>query len=295
MVCKLLSLAGAAPPNLARMLSRPRVPFLVQAVVALVICGVAAPTASAIVPIPPTPWLTPVPPPTRAPDHEQAAICEEEGVLCPDIAMRAPYQFTPDTIGGKRVLRAANAVLSIGPGPIEVRGTRTGPRTMRAVQYVHREKNRVSKRVPGNAGHIIFKAIPGQGRYWKFQNAARFELWTTGSSPRRIRVGPKLTYCLRDLRRLWDWRRSPKAEVYPACSRNANIQRVTLGTSPGWADIYPAPYYEQWIQVGDLPAGCYTLYHVADPLNELIETNEDNNAAATRVRLPLGESAAQRC
>ncbi len=58
----------------------------------------------------------------------------------------------PDTIDGKRVLRAANAVLSIGPGPIEVRGTRTGPRTMRAVQYVHREGKRVSRRVPGGAG-----------------------------------------------------------------------------------------------------------------------------------------------
>ncbi len=33
--------------------------------------------------------------------------------------------------------------------------------------------------------------IPGQGRYWKFQNAARFELWSTGASPRRVRIGPK--------------------------------------------------------------------------------------------------------
>lgn len=264
----------------------------------LLCCAAAAavaPAAQAIVPIPPTPWLTPVPPPTRAPDRDEASICDEDGVLCPDVAMRAPYQLIPETIDGKRVLRAANAVLSIGPGPIEVRGTRTGARTMRAVQYVHREGKRVSKRVPGGAGHIIFKFIPGQGRYWKFQNAARFELWSTGASPRRVRIGPKLTYCLRDLRRLWDWRRSPKAEVYPACSRNANIGKVTLGTSPGWADIYPAPYYQQWIEVGDLPAGCYTLYHVADPLNRLIETNEDNNAAATRVRLPLGKDSVQTC
>ena len=40
---------------------------------------------------------------------------------------------------------------------------------------------------------------------------------------------------LRDLRRLWDWRRSPTQQVYPACSRNPKRTKVTLGTSPGWA------------------------------------------------------------
>lgn len=248
--------------------------------------------AKAIVPLPPKPWLNTIPPRTEAPAHPSAAICERDGVICPDLAMRAPYQFVPDVSNGRRVLRAANAVLSLGKGPVEVRGRRSGLRTMAATQYVHRTGGR-PLRVPGGAGRIVHKAIPGQGRIWKFQNAAKFELWSVGDEPRLVRSGPKLTYCLRDLRRLWDWKRSPKEQVYPACA-HSDRKAVTLGTSPGWADIYPATYYEQWIDVDGLK-GCFDLLHIADPLNWLIESDETNNAAKTRIRLPMGRTRVSRC
>lgn len=249
--------------------------------------------AKARVPLPPKPWLAPIAPRNPAPPHVGAELCEQDGVRCPDLAMRAPYQFVPDVRGGRRVLRVANAVLSIGPGAVEVRGTRDGARTMRAVQYVERDRGG-PVRVAGNAGRLIFKAIPGQGRIWKYEYAAKFELWTTGAARRIVRTGPKLTYCLRDLRRLWDWKRTPRAAVYPACSHDDQAQRVTLGTSPGWADIYPATYYQQWIDVQGL-RGCFDLIHVADPRNRIIETDETNNASKTRIRLPMGRTAVARC
>lgn len=249
--------------------------------------------AKAIVPLPPQPWLTTIPPRNEPPPHPYAGICEQEGVRCPDLAMRAPYQFIPDVRGGRRVLRAANAVLSIGEGAVEVRGRRTGALTMRATQYVRRD-GRPPQRVPGGAGQVVYKAIPGQGRIWKFQNAAKFELWTTGERPRLVRTGPKLTYCLRDLRKLWNWQRSPRRQVYPACSGNAKLNQAKLGTSPGWADIYPASYYEQWIDVQGL-RGCFDLIHIADPQNHIIESDERNNAAKTRIRLPMGRTKVSRC
>lgn len=259
----------------------------------LLVAGAAAP-AHAIVPIPPKPWVNPIPPRTPVPAHEGAELCQRADVLCPDIAMRAPYQLIPDTWNTWDMLRAANAVLSIGAGPIEVRGTRTGPGRMDAVQYLHRTGGKRSIAVPGGAGNIVFKPIPGQGGYWKFASAAKFELWTTGDTPQLVRSGEKLIYCLRDLRRLWDWRRSPKQEVYPACSRNRKRTKVTLGTSPGWADIYPAPYYEQWIDVSGLK-GCFDLLHIADPENRIIESDETNNTSKTRVRLPMGRRHVSRC
>lgn len=261
-------------------------------VLAALLAGVQAAPAAAVVPIPPRPWIKPIPPRTPVPTREGSEICQRAGVQCPDIAMRPPYQFIPDTWNGWRMLRAANAVLSIGAGPIEVRGTRTGPRRMDAVQYVHRTGGRRSLAVPGGAGHIVFKPIPGQGGYWKFENAAKFELWSTGDEPQLVRTGEKLVYCLRDLRRLWDWRRSPASQVYPACSRNPDRRKVTLGTSPGWADIYPAPYYEQWIDVTGL-RGCFDLLHIADPDNRIVESDETNNTSKTRIRLPMGRSVAR--
>lgn len=250
--------------------------------------------AKAIVSLPPKPYVEPTPLRKVPPVHPGAAVCDEDGALCPDLAMRPPYQLVPDVERRRRVLRVANAVLSIGDGPVEIRGTRSGPRTMTAVQYVRRESGRTSIRVPGDAGRLLHKAIPGQGRIWKFEYTAQFELWTTGASPERVRIGPKLVYCLRDLRKLWDWQRSPRREVYPACPRSAKIQKATLGTSPGWADIYPAPYYEQWIDVQGL-RGCYDLIHIADPRNRLVESDETNNASRTRIKLPIGRKKVTYC
>lgn len=281
------------PARMLPRLARRRLAARTATLGLLAALGIATP-AAAIVPLPPKPWVAPIPPRTPVPPHEGADLCQRPDVLCPDIAMRAPYQLIPDTWNTWDMLRAANAVLSIGAGPIEVRGTRTGPGRMAAVQYLHRTGGQHSLAVPGGAGSIVFKPIPRQGGYWKFANAAKFELWTTGDTPRLVRTGEKLIYCLRDLRRLWDWRRSPKREVYPACSRNRHRTKVTLGTSPGWADIYPAPYYEQWIDVTGLK-GCFDLLHIADPENRIIESDETNNTSKTRVRLPMGRRNVSRC
>lgn len=250
--------------------------------------------AKALVPLPPKPWLNAIPPRRPADPHPSAELCTQDGILCPDLAMRPPYQLIPDVQGGRRVLRVANAVLSIGPAAVEVRGVRTSKHRMRATQYVHRSRGRAPIAVPGGAGSIVAKQIPRQGRIWKFSNAAKFELWTVGAEPKLARVGPKLVYCLRDLRKLWDWDRSPRREVYPACSNNVNRTQVTLGTSPGWADIYPATYHEQWIDIQGL-RGCFDLIHIADPGNRIIETDETNNAAKTRLRLPPTRRGVTRC
>ncbi|MEH3054051.1 MAG: lysyl oxidase family protein [Patulibacter minatonensis] len=272
---------------------RRALPRALALVLALLTALAAAAPAGAIVPLPPHPWIAPIPPRTEVPAHEGAELCQQPGVLCPDIAMRAPYQLVPDRWHGWKMLRAANAVLSVGAGPVEVRGVRSGPGRMDATQYVYRTGGRPI-RVPGGAGNVVFKPIPGQGGYWKFANAAKFELWSTGGTPKLVRTGEKLIYCLRDLRRLWDWPRSPGRPVYPACSRNPNRRAVTLGTSPGWADIYPALYYEQWIDVTGL-RGCFDLLHIADPENHIIESDETNNTSKTRVRLPMGKRRVSRC
>ena len=61
---------------------------------------------------------------------------------------------------------------------------------------------------------------------------------------------------------------------------------MTLGTSLGWADIYPPAYPEQWIDVTGL-RGCFAYVHIADPENGIFESNEDNNEAQAIIRLPF--------
>ena len=137
-------------------------------------------------------------------------------------------------------------------------------------------------------GRLVFYNIPGQGPYWKFQNAAVFQIWSIGADGQRgelLRKGPKLSYCFRDLKRTDPGGRSPGKRVYPGCSQRAGIKARTLGTSVGWSDIYPSSYYQNWINVRGL-RGCFEFVMTADPLNHLFENDEDNNEGSTRVRLP---------
>ncbi|MCW3003027.1 MAG: hypothetical protein JWQ20_2325 [Conexibacter sp.] len=207
---------------------------------------------------------------------------------CPDLRMAPPTDLRIQRAGRTVRLLAANHIVNVGEGPLELLGTKRPslPRFAKATQVVH---TRTGKLVSfPEAGWIYFKAIPGQGHYWKFYRAARFELWTLNPDGTRAalqRTGPKLSYCFRDLKRVRTWARTPKRRVYPACSQQYGRQALRLGVSPGWADIYPSTYHENWISVTGL-RGCFAFVHRADPLGELVESREDNNLAERIIRLP---------
>jgi hypothetical protein len=207
---------------------------------------------------------------------------------CPDLRMAPPADLRVQRVGKAVRLLATNHIVNVGTGPLELLGTKSPalPRFATATQVVH---TRTGAPVPfPEAGWIYFKAIPGQGHYWKYYRAARFELWTLnpdGTRAKLQRTGPKLSYCFRDLKRVRAWARTPKRRVYPACSRSYGRRSLRLGLSPGWADIYPSSYHENWISVTGL-RGCFAFVHRADPLGELIEAREDNNLAQRIIRLP---------
>ena len=252
-----------------------------RAAVLTLIAAVAVASAAAQEPTEPAPEPEPDNP-CLAPGAER--------LRCPDLVMRRPYGLYTDrlTKAGHTVLRAGNVIDSAGAGPAELHGVRIGPRFMRARQRIYtRDGGRIGIRT---GARLQFKFAHQQLYWWKFYKAARSELWRlddAGQRIRRVRTGPKVAYCLRDLGRTRPWlRRSPRRRVYPACSTNARAQRVTLGTSVGWADIYPPAYPEQWIDVTGL-RGCFAYVHTADPENGIHESDEDNNVAQVIVRLPF--------
>jgi len=215
-------------------------------------------------------------------------IRKERGLLCPDLTMSRPSDLQAARAGNHWVLRATSSVNSVGRGPAELHGHRNGWHSMQASQRVHKKGGGVA-RLHTNA-KLHFKMIPGQGRYWKFHNAARFELWSLnrkGERKRRVATGPKVDYCLRDLVHTGPGRpHSPGGMVYPGCSQNPNRNSVTLGTSVGWSDVYPAGYHEQFIRTKKVrSSGCYAFVMIVDPTNKILELNEGNNRAAKSVFL----------
>lgn len=214
-------------------------------------------------------------------------------LACPDLMMRRPFGLELErSPAGKRLLRAGNSIDNVGDGPAALRGTRNSERFMEAVQLIRRRDG--GTRVVDTPGRLEYKRAHQDLRFWKFHDAAKFELWGLDASGKKtavVRTGPKVAYCLRDLERTRpSLKGAPKRAVYPACSTKPRIAGVTLGTSVGWSDVYPPAYPEQWIDVTGLK-GCFAYVHTADPGDAIHETDEDNNVSQVIVRLPFRKKA----
>ncbi len=219
------------------------------------------------------------------------------GLRCPDLVMRRPWGLYLDraTLSGRSLLRAGNVIDSVGRGPAELHGVRYNRVYMHARQRIYKRRGgRITVR---SGARLRLKFAHLSRFWWKFYNAARFELWRVDGRGRRtvkVRTGPKVSYCLRDLTHTRPMlRRTPYLPHYPACSSNVSARQVTLGTSVGWADIYPPTYPEQWIDVTGL-RGCFAYVHIADPENGVYESDEDNNEAQVIVRLPFRPTTRRR-
>jgi hypothetical protein len=217
--------------------------------------------------------------------------CHEPGLglRCADLVVAPPSHLRTARSPSRRrvVLRMENRIVNLGAGPAELFGERVSLSEMRARQVVSDAAGRRYRIVTG--AELYFKSVPTRGgSYWKFKDAARFELWAIDPTGRRttlVRTGPKHDYCLRDLARVRTGPTVRRRRFFGACNQRAGTRQMTLGTSVGWADVYPASYPDNWIDVTGL-SGCFTVVQRADPGNGIFESDEDNNASSKIVRLP---------
>jgi len=209
-------------------------------------------------------------------------------LLCPNLRIAPPSEIYAQKVGGRILLRATSDVQSRGKGPMELRGRRDGPHSMKTNQRIYKAGGGHIT-VPSEAKlHFTYVGTYFGGSYWKVHQLANFELRRVGPDGKVgevVRTSPKLNYCLRDLYRTRAGRRSPPGRVYPGCNQDPLRDRVKLGTSVGWSDIYPAAYHQQWIEVSGL-RGCFAYRMIVDPKEHLFESNEDDNMSQRLVRLP---------
>jgi hypothetical protein len=213
---------------------------------------------------------------------------EARHLLCPNLKIGKPADLYVDSREGKLLLRATSDVKSRGKGPMELRGHRDGWHSMRVNQRIHRVGGgRLFLQTRATLHFTDVGAYFG-GSYWKVHQLAGFELRRVGPQGKTgpvVRTSPKLNYCLRDLERTRLGRRSPATRHYPGCNQDPYTDAVTLGTSVGWSDIYPANYDKQWIDVSGL-RGCFAFTMTVDPKHLLYESNERDNSSRRLVRLP---------
>jgi hypothetical protein len=251
-----------------------KAPLSVLASVLVLLAAVPAVAAAA------GPWQVPRENPCQGPGAGR--------LLCPDLRIGTPSELYVSTYDGRTLLRATSDVQSRGRGPIEVRGRRDGPRSMKVTQRIYRVGGgHLTVRTHASLHFTDVGAYFG-GSYWKVHQLARFQLRRVlpeGGLGPVLRTSPKLNYCLRDLERTRPGKASPKRRVYPGCNQDHSARRARLGTSVGWSDIYPADYDQQYIDVTDL-RGCFDFQMTVDPKHLLFESNETDNSSHRRVRLP---------
>jgi Lysyl oxidase len=226
---------------------------------------------------------------------------ESRLLLCPDLRVGPAAELYVERggrygYGGGTLLHAGNDIRSRGRGPIELRGRRYKRNWMRANQAIYRVGGGVEVFRTEAKLHFFSVGYEFGGSFWKVHDPLSMEIWTIDERHqpvRRVRKGPKVFYCFRDLERTKAMPRSPAHRVYPACNQDPSRKRVRLGTSVGWSDIYPSTYDRQWVNVSGL-RGCFAFVMRVDPKNLLFEEHEGNNRSTRIIRLPYRDGP-QRC
>ena len=263
-----------------------------------VLGGTSAPFATT--PTAPPAGPRPATPQSPAASPGGANPCETttSHLRCPALIMSAPFELHLDrtTVPGRVLLRASSSIDNHGTGPLELSVHRDGAR-MVVYQAIYGRRGR--RHLFRTAAKLIFKHIPGDrygygnvgaASYWKLEHAAAFQLWGIDAhrhATRLVRTGPKVDYCLRDLKRTYPLPGSPTRPAYPACSQDPSMRRDVLGTSVGWSDVYPYAYPQQWIDVTGL-RGRFAYVQIVDPDHILLDSDPERRLSETYVELPSG-------
>lgn len=203
--------------------------------------------------------------------------------LLPDLRQRPPTGLV--VAGGPHhwALGFTSMVDNVGLGPSMIVGVRRpGQALMTATQHVRLSNG--GWRTYAGAGRIRYTNSPPH-HHWHLMRFDVFQLRTlTGQV---LMSDRKSGFCLAD-----HWGAAPG--VWPGrhpvflgnCEQyHPEATGVTMGTSRGYTDRYPAFFHGQNVDLSRVPDGVYDLVHRTNPHLYLRELRYENDAASVRVRL----------
>lgn len=208
--------------------------------------------------------------------------------LLPNLRSLPPEDVSIEIVDGVRRLRFASIIANAGIGPVETLpdGLHPCPAGQRhASQVLYHDADGDGRF--DRAVDITTSSRPGgcmldhpTHDHWHFDAAASYTLTEPGETA-PVAVAEKVSFCWRDNRVTPAESRVQLTEHYGDCGR----ERVQ-GINPGWADVYRSTLPDQHLDLpAGLPDGIYCLHNEADPLDLLLETDDDDNAAVVPVRI----------
>ena len=212
----------------------------------------------------------------------------------PDLGMDLPYDIHIVTsTTGQRLLEFDSLIVNVGGGSFEVTGTRANTNSGTGVGAT---MTSVTQRVYySNGTHVDYPTTAtmyyaGDGhQHWHIQGLESYSL--TDSNGVQVAMGSKEGFCPEDD----DVLRMPLSPSHPVGTSCGDFDpsalAVTDHISTGWADIYTWNTVGQYIDITNLPTGTYTLTLTADPLNQFMESNENNNSSSIDLYIPANSTS----
>lgn len=222
---------------------------------------------------------------------EDKALTAGEGVplLRPDVFSLRARNIQMSVRGNRRVLRFAAMLANRGPGPMVLRPRprrHCPPGQRHARQLVHVDRNRDGRFQRRTDTAVRSRPAgcmmdhPTHG-HWHFDAMASYRLVDPAPRRRLVSGRAKVSFCLRDNQPIPGTRPRQRRQYFGECGRT-----VVQGISPGWVDLYDINTPGQSLRVPRRTRdGVYCLLLRADPRDQLLETNEGNNARARPVRI----------
>jgi len=124
---------------------------------------------------------------------------------------------------------------------------------------------------------VQFETNDGHNHF-HFMNAARYQLWNEARTE-VIGDSSKVGFCLIDTEAVEEGFESAYDLADNGyCERNnPDATELFMGITPGWRDTYEANVTFQWVNTSNVAPGRYWVSAEVDPLNHIVESNEDNN------------------
>ena len=172
---------------------------------------------------------------------------------------------------------------------MELRGRRYKRNWMRANQAIYRVGGGVEVFRTEVQLHFYDVGAYWGGSYWKVHNPLSMEIWSLDDDRRpldRVRTGPKVFYCLRDLERTKPMSAlAGPPRTTPAATRTrAGSGCGSAPRSAGRTSTPPTTTASGSTSAG--LRGCFAFVMRVDPQNLLYESNENDNRSVRIVRLP---------
>jgi L-ascorbate metabolism protein UlaG (beta-lactamase superfamily) len=192
-------------------------------------------------------------------------------LLLPDLQTLSVSQIriNHNSFTDTTLLRLTNSVWNAGFGPLELWGKVSENGDNHAVvQRIFDQNGEYQERF---VGEFLFH--PGHN-HWHLDSFSLYELWSlqeNGNLDSVVATSGKVSYCLRDIRRVPHPDQAPRMG-YGTCTYGRQ------GLSIGWADVYDYYLPGQSIEISGIPDGTYALMSIADPYNLIQESDETNNA-----------------